>query len=742
MTDRKSSSSTLNRLPEPEIDLDPVYRGRPSSRGRYRESPAPLDDKSVNISEFEASESGQGDYSFDARSVGSNEELDLPELNDDGSYAFSSQSRQSLNDSDEDFRNQSHARRFRKRQTYDVSSTSTDHSDVEDRGRRRRYRPTQEKTSRPVDVSLYNQDSAAYLLASYDDTAEATRREAEARERELEEAEHRDVVDDLQRVPEKEQTYGAKGRPQVYGDSLFTQEDGDVKYKPNQNSLVEFEQLEAAMSDGSDHVDLIGAYLQSLTDQDEYDDQDVGGQDFRDSLHYLDRGQRGADVREAESDSGPNEYDDQMSDNGDSHGASDEFVLVPQIQQQALSHDQESVPGSSDSIPFDTSQASISLITDQQPPFSDSLVMTSLDLTRSLQQGSVGNSHDLQLSRSRQNTPRQSKIPVSSRPGSTSPTRSRPVSRADSPNKSIPTCKKSPRSPSRSSQPPLSGRQPDSSPLSAASSHDDPYGQAFQMSDHHLAERESHEMSPDRDIDKAASMLLGDDDLDSELQEGLPPLTYETRNDGATFTTPSSPAKRSQSASAIHSSLPNKMSAGSRRAMTPQSFRVRGGVSPRSPLRSVLQPLKVTPESVEIKSSASFDGSEDLSQSSQSKLELKAKVVSELNARKQNEDTLNTLQKEYNSLLIKYAEVENMVDKLRTGAKVNLFSDAPTPGVAQPGKLPPAQHAQSFNIGRGSIAGTGTLAQIQQAVSLHGLYDFLDYSLSSAECYSFLTLYI
>ena len=38
-----------------------------------------------------------------------------------------------------------------------------------------------------------------------------------------------------------------------------------------------------------------------------------------------------------------------------------------------------------------------------------------------------------------------------------------------------------------------------------------------------------------------------------------------------------------------------------------------------------------------------------------------------------NQDNMNQLQLEYNSLLKKYAEAENTIDDLRIGAKVTLY---------------------------------------------------------------------
>ena len=72
----------------------------------------------------------------------------------------------------------------------------------------------------------------------------------------------------------------------------------------------------------------------------------------------------------------------------------------------------------------------------------------------------------------------------------------------------------------------------------------------------------------------------------------------------------------------------------------------------------------------------------------------------------ENEETLTQLQKEYNALLRKYAEAENTIDELRLGAKVNLYSDSPTPQQGQLGSMGGAHHAQTLSIGR---MGSGSL---------------------------------
>ncbi|XP_051892750.1 microtubule organization protein AKNA isoform X2 [Pristis pectinata] len=56
------------------------------------------------------------------------------------------------------------------------------------------------------------------------------------------------------------------------------------------------------------------------------------------------------------------------------------------------------------------------------------------------------------------------------------------------------------------------------------------------------------------------------------------------------------------------------------------------------------------------------------------------KVVEEFKCPQQATEMVYQLQEDYRRLLTKYAEAENTIDRLRIGAKVNLFTDPPKPG--------------------------------------------------------------
>ena len=94
---------------------------------------------------------------------------------------------------------------------------------------------------------------------------------------------------------------------------------------------------------------------------------------------------------------------------------------------------------------------------------------------------------------------------------------------------------------------------------------------------------------------------------------------------------------------------------------------------------------------------------------------------------RENEETLTQLQIEYNALLRRHAEAENTIDELRLGAKVNLYSDSPTPQQGQMGSLAAPHHAQTLSIARmgaGSltVAPSGSHGYISSAVSEYVLY--------------------
>jgi hypothetical protein len=222
-------------------------------RGSYTTDSLPPDEKSLNISELEASESMLGDeISFEQRSFHSDENLDLPELVDD-SYMISSEASKDLH-------------------TEHGRDSITDHSDYADsRISHQEHRESElseygcdidqsfipSNYTRPdlnLDLGLLNQESDDLTASGNDEKT---------------------VLERLDTVPPMVQRHTFE--PNIEGDSLFTQE--EPLPVVGGHSLVEFEELEAVVhthldDPAMDNLDLIGAYLQGLEEQEA--DEDSG----------------------------------------------------------------------------------------------------------------------------------------------------------------------------------------------------------------------------------------------------------------------------------------------------------------------------------------------------------------------------------------------------------------------------------------------------------------------------------
>ncbi|XP_064616230.1 serine/arginine repetitive matrix protein 2-like isoform X2 [Liolophura sinensis] len=115
-------------------------------------------------------------------------------------------------------------------------------------------------------------------------------------------------------------------------------------------------------------------------------------------------------------------------------------------------------------------------------------------------------------------------------------------------------------------------------------------------------------------------------------------------------------------------------------------------------------PVKPTHMSLAEITSLTIDDSEDVQSEAQSvtsersKGELKAKLNQESSQRKQATELVHQLQKDYDSLLSKYALAELTIDQLRLGAKITLYSDSPTPSQAYSGTLVSAQQPLVTNM--------------------------------------------
>ncbi|XP_074654583.1 uncharacterized protein LOC141908433 [Tubulanus polymorphus] len=85
--------------------------------------------------------------------------------------------------------------------------------------------------------------------------------------------------------------------------------------------------------------------------------------------------------------------------------------------------------------------------------------------------------------------------------------------------------------------------------------------------------------------------------------------------------------------------------------------------------------------------------------------DLRKRLKAEGHTRKQQDEVIQQLQDDYDKLLTKYALAEVTIDQLRLGAKLNLYSDSPTPVQFSTGHVPSAHHVSAFNISHMTQAG-------------------------------------
>lgn len=255
INDHRSSSSTINCLPQATADVGPNCYGHGSNT---TDSLLP-DEKSLNISELEASESMLGDeISFEQRSFHSDENLDLPELVDE-SYFIDSESSRGVH-------------------TEYGRDSVTDHSEIGDS--KISYHDSRDYDDEPDDLSTrlppeyMRPDLNLDLELLNRDSDWVTSANGNAR------MEHQDNMP----ATGMRRSY----EPKIEGESLFTQEEPTSVF--GGQSLVEFEELEAEVQTHlgdapMDNLDLIGAYLHGLTQQDAEDD-DEDGNDGNNSDEY------------------------------------------------------------------------------------------------------------------------------------------------------------------------------------------------------------------------------------------------------------------------------------------------------------------------------------------------------------------------------------------------------------------------------------------------------------------------
>ena len=127
-----------------------------------------------------------------------------------------------------------------------------------------------------------------------------------------------------------------------------------------------------------------------------------------------------------------------------------------------------------------------------------------------------------------------------------------------------------------------------------------------------------------------------------------------------------------------------------------QSFRVKNKSKSVSNIANKSAPVKPTHMSIseitritmdetgEGEGLSARDGTLDRSQG-----ELTTQLKQESSKRKQATELVQQLQKEYDTLLSKYALAELTIDQMRLGARITLHADSPTPTSAQPGGMSP-----------------------------------------------------
>ncbi|XP_069465785.1 microtubule organization protein AKNA [Ambystoma mexicanum] len=102
-----------------------------------------------------------------------------------------------------------------------------------------------------------------------------------------------------------------------------------------------------------------------------------------------------------------------------------------------------------------------------------------------------------------------------------------------------------------------------------------------------------------------------------------------------------------------------------------------------------------------------------------------AAVPAEFKSPRQATELVHQLQEDYNKLLTKYAEAENTIDRLRLGAKVNLYADPPKPSHSvQMAAVSQGSKVMAFTIPQPHVAQFGQMpAQSQDSGSLPAVGD-------------------
>ena len=506
--ERKSSASSRHRH-NLDIGFDDNLN-IPGGFDGYREDSYPVEERSLNISDLEASDSRSGALSpVDQRSLDSSIDLDFDDdLNirrPRRRHRFSSgddyistdrprsktKYRSGEEDGDFDF-DRLHE------QSSDLRTLAGDRSNLFQSGE---FTPSHEKShDRPRDNDYYHDNDP-----TSDNQGNSIDYLLQDKNKEREEDVERDSLDEMDpmfRVSEGEdsvfqRSVSSKGHSMA-AESIFTQDDAAVE--PGGHSLIEFEQLEAAMV-APDGDDLIGAYLQNLTDRDGEDNDAYSLRDFhavrksgdslfKDGEHEDHLERREVALREI---SRSEAFD--MQDSEDPNG------------KKRNNNYQNGVS------PFE--EESLSLIENQQPPF----VASQMSFDTSEGSG-INTSKDSSGIKPSRIPFLRSRSPSMSRPGSAEPrsgSASTPDSRTQSPEASRSRSRIKnkgrtlPRTPKRGSGSPISNSRSRSRSSSADSLLSENRSSSITRSSPHGTRKSSKQTTSSQEEGDQAALLLADD---------------------------------------------------------------------------------------------------------------------------------------------------------------------------------------------------------------------------------------
>ena len=675
--ERKSSSSAASRHRSIR-DFEDQFNVAGGFEG-YREDSYPVEERSLNISDLEASDSRSGGTSpFDRRSLDSSIDLDYDEdLNirrprrrhrfssgDDYLPSDAPKTNKAVRESkvtgsqhgaDFNFnRLHEHSKDLR---NFDHSSSSLFQSGEFTPSRDRSRDEGYNHDDRYHDNHSGNQsNSKDYLLQD---------RKRERQEDEVE-RDSLDEVDPVTGVSEGEdsvfhRSVASKGRS-LPGESIFTQD--EVVPDGGGHSLLEFEQLEAAVVD-PDGEDLIGAYLKDLSNRNDEDDDDTAHTDDNDVITDTDLIYKNSSSEEERRQTTSRQIS--RSEAVDIFGNEDDFKRKDNYVGAVSAFEEES----------------LSLIENQQPPFITSLL--SLD-------NNEGSGHDTSKDTSVVKPSKipylRSRSPSMSRPGSAEP-RSRNSSRPGSGSHSPVGSRSRPRSKNRSRTLPHTPHKGESA-VSNSRSRSRSSSAGSQLSVNRSSSipgkssRQITSSQEERDLDQATLLLADDAEVASLTSTGESNKKINKHNRPRPASAGSRikpPVSRSKSEATINLNRPSSAkqakNVSSSRSNTPKSFRV------RSQSTTALVPTKQP-----LKASHSMAG----------------RIVQEgeEHERKLNEETLTQLQQDYTKLLKKYAEAENTIDSLRIGAKIPISIEVAGNGALGPGQPSPG----GTSVRRGSNVST------------------------------------